>query len=211
VQPYLALIQSEGGTPAAAVQSLLNTAYILRTGSPQAKQQALMGVARQFGVELNGIQHQQAQVHPEIAALQNEIAQLRGSLSQRELAEQQQTQAEIGEAIQAFAADPSHAHFEEVKAHMAALLREGLAKDLQDAYDQACHARPDIRATLLAQQRAEEEQKRRSEEKARAEAARNKAVSITGGPGIAAARSAPESRSLREELEANFRAAAGAV
>jgi hypothetical protein len=84
---------------------------------------------------------------------------------------------------------------------MAALLREGAAKGLQDAYDQAVWARPDTRATLLAQQRAEEEQKRRTEAKAKAEAAKRKSVSITGGPGNTAASAAPGSKgSVRDDL-----------
>jgi hypothetical protein len=72
---------------------------------------------------------------------------------------------------------------------------------LQDAYDQAVWARPDTRATLLAQQRAEEEQKRRTEAKAKAEAAKRKSVSITGGPGNTAASAAPGSKgSVRDDL-----------
>lgn len=209
VQPYLATIQAEGGTPITAVQSLLNTAYVLRSGTPQQKQQALLGVAQQYGIDLSNAPAR-TQVAPEIAQLQQEISGLRQQLTQRESQTQAQTQAEIQSDIEAFAADPKHPHFQEVKAHMAALLGNGVAKDLQDAYDQACWARPDIRATLSAQQRAEEEQKRRSEEKAKAEAAKRKGASITGGPGSAAS-AAPGDRSLRDELLANFRAGSGLV
>lgn len=209
VAPYLAQIQSEGGTPAGAVQSLLNTAYILRNGSPQQKQQALLGVAQQFNIQLP-TPGEQPQIPPELHALYQRINQLEGSLNQFHQGSMQATQATIQSEIEAFAADPAHQHFQEVKAHMAALLKEGLAPDLQSAYDQACYARPDIRTTLLAQQRASEEQKRIADQKAQADAARRKAVSINGGPGISAA-AAPADRSLREELLANMRAASGAV
>jgi nitric oxide reductase activation protein len=94
---------------------------------------------------------------------------------------------------------------------MAALIGQGAAKDLQDAYEQAVWARPDTRATLLAQQRAEEEQKRRAEAKQKAEDARRKSVSITGGPGNTANSSAPEGRSIRDELSAAIAASSGAV
>lgn len=209
VAPYLAQIQAEGGTPAGAVQSLLNTAYILRNGSPQQKQQALLGVAQQFNIQLP-TPGEQLQIPPELHALYQRINQLEGSLNQFHQGSMQATQATIQGEIEAFAADPSHPHFQEVKAHMAALLKEGLAPDLQSAYDQACYARPDIRTTLLAQQRASEEQKRIADQKTQADAARRKAVSINGGPGISAA-AAPADRSLREELLANMRAASGAV
>lgn len=209
VAPYLAQIQAEGGTPAGAVQSLLNTAYILRNGSPQQKQQALLGVAQQFNIQLP-TPGEQPQIPPELHALYQRINQLEGSLTQFQQGSMQATQAQIQSEIEAFAANPANQYFQEVKAHMAALLKEGLATDLQDAYDQACHARRDIRTTLSAQQRASEEQKRIADQRAQADAARRKAVSITGGPGVAAA-AAPADRSLREELLANMRAASGAV
>lgn len=218
VQPYLATIKAEGGTPVTAVQSLLNTAYVLRTGSPEQKKQLLLQTAKEFGVDLsapspaaqpNGAGHQ---LTPQLAALQNEVQQLRGFLTQGQQAEQQRIQAEVSTEIQAFAADPKHTHFETVKGHMSALIASGAAKDLQDAYDQAVWARPDTRATLLAQQRAEEEQKRTSEARAKAEAARKRAVSVTGGPGNTAAASTPASRgSVREDLMAALEASSGAV
>lgn len=209
VSPYLAQIQAEGGTPAGAVQSLLNTAYVLRNGSPQQKQQALLGVAQQFQIQLP-TPGEQPQIPPELNALYQRINQLEGSLTQWQQGSQQATQATIQSEIEAFAANPANPHFQEVKAHMAALLKEGLAADLQSAYDQACYARPDIRTTLLAQTRAEEEQKRIAAQKAQVDAAKRKAVSITGGPGVSAA-AAPADRSLRDELLANMRAASGAV
>lgn len=208
VAPYLAQIQAEGGTPAGAVQSLLNTAYVLRNGSPEQKQQALIAVAQQFNIPIPNSDG--SQTPDDVAALKQELAAVRGELQQIRQGSSQADQARIQADIDAFAADPSHPHFEEVKAVMGALMTSGSARTLQEAYDQACYARPDIRTTLQAQQRAAEEQKRRSEEKAKADAARAKAVSITGGPGSAAP-TAPANRSLREELEANFRTASGAV
>ncbi len=216
ITPYLPVIRASGATPAEAVSALLNTAYILRAGSPQQKQQALLSVAREYGVDLGQPQPTGAsgEANPEVAALKAEIASLRQQLTplaQQYTYSQQQTQADIQRDLAAFAADPANSHFHEVKAHMAALLRSGLAADLKDAYDQACYARPDIRTTLQAQARAAEEQKRRSEEQARAAAAKAKGISITGGPGAAASKSAPSDRSLRDELVANFRASTGAV
>jgi hypothetical protein len=210
VQPYMPLIQAEGGTPARAIQALLNTAYVLRTGTPEQKKQLLLVTARNYGIDLSGQPTGQPTGQPdEFSALRSEVQELRSALAQRESAIEQQLQTEVQTEVDAFAADPKHPHYAEVKANMAALLSAGAAKDLQDAYDQAVWARPDIRATLLAQQRAEEEQKRVAEAKARAEAAKRKSISITGGPG-ASSSSAP-ARSLREELEANFAASSGAV
>lgn len=212
VQPYLPTIRSQGGTPRGVVESMLQSAHVLYTGSPEQKKQMLLTTARQFGVDLGIAPDPNArQVAPEIASLQQEIAQLKGLLTQQQEAGQQQLQTEITTELQAFASDPKHPHFQEVKVHMAALLKEGAAKDLQDAYEQATWARPDIRATLLAQQRADEEQKRRTEAKRKADEAKRKSVSVTGGPGNTAQASAPGGRSIREELESAIAASSGAV
>lgn len=214
VQPYLATIRAEGGTPKAAIESLLNTAYVLRTGSPELKKQLLLQTARQFGVDLGSQPTQQTAQNtpPELAALRQELAELKGQLGQRDRLANEQLQTEVQTEIQAFAADPNNEHYHEVKGHMAALISGGLAKDLKDAYDQSVWARPDLRATLQAQQRAREEQKRRDEAKQKAEAAKRKTVSITGGPGNTAASAAPGSRgSVREDLLAAMDAHSGAV
>ncbi len=198
VQPYMAMIQAEGSTPAAAVQQLLNTAYVLRSGSPEQTQQALMQIAQTYGIQLPQPGQQQQPQSP----LEQRLAQIERATREREQAELNQKQQAIQSELSAFAAEPEHQFFETVKAHMAALLREGAAKDLQDAYDQAVWANPETRATLLAQQRADEEQKRKAEAQAKAVLAKRKNVSITGGPGSSAPSSAPVGRSIREELEA---------
>lgn len=217
INPYLPQIQAEGGTPAGAVQSLLNTAYVLRTAPPEQKRQLLLGLAQQYGVDLGQPTRQQPQITPELQPLYQELQQLRGYITQsqqqtlqQQQAEQNRLNSEVQSELQTFSADPKHAHFEAVKAHMAALLREGAAKDLQDAYEQATWANSDIRATLLATQRAEEEQKRRVEAKRKADEAKRKGTSITGGPGFSNG-AAPESRSLRDDLEAQFAAQSGGV
>lgn len=206
-QPYMPVLQAEGTTPQQAVASLLNTAYILRQGSPQQKKSALLETAKQFGIDLTPESNTQArQVSPELSAIQQELAQLKGQLTTRETQAQSQSEAQMRQEIDAFAADPANAYFAEVKADMAALLSAGRAKDLKTAYDMACWARPDVRTSILAQQRADDERKR----KEAADEARRKAVSVTGAPGITAAPGVGD-RTLRQELEANMAAARGAV
>lgn len=212
VQPYMAQIQAEGGTPVSAVQSLLNTAYVLRSGTAEQKRQMILTVAREYGVDLSASQTTEpGPLSSALDPVMQRISNLESTLTRRQQEEQQRLQYEIQSELDAFASNPEHPHFEEVKVHMAALLREGAAKDLKDAYEQACWARSDIRTSLLAQQRAEDEQKRKSEAKRKAEKAKRNSVSITGGPGNVSAKSAPEHRSLREELEAQFSAQVGAV
>jgi hypothetical protein len=210
--PYKALLAAENTNPVLATQALLNTAYILRQGSPEQKKQAVMAVCQQHGIDL-GISAGTtgaAQVSPELAELRQEVSQLRSMLSQGEMQTRSAAQAQLQQEIDAFEADPAHVHYQEVKQDMVALLSAGRAQDLKTAYDMACWARPDVRTSILAQQRAEDEQKRRESERVRAEDAKRKAVSVTGAPGITTGVSSGN-RTLRQELEANMAALRGSV
>jgi hypothetical protein len=208
LSPYMPMIQAEGGTPITAVQSLLNTAYQLRTATPQAKGQLLMELARQYGADFSQVSQSQPAVDPQLQAIHQELAQLKNARQQELTMREQQEQAAVQSTISSFAADPKNVHFESVRAEMAALLQAGRAKDLQEAYDMAVWAKPDIRSTLLQQQIADAEAKRVAEAKAKAAAARKASGSVTGSPGATAPKiAANQDRSLREELEAQLAAA----
>lgn len=182
VTPYMQIINAEGGTPATAIQSLLNTAYILRT-APAAQKTALFHqLARQYGVDLSQPNNTSA-VQPN--ALLTEINQLKQQIQQQpEVFRQQQESLAIKSQIDTFAADPKNIHYEKLKPVMASLLQGGQAKDMQDAYDKASWADPDIRSSLVATQSAETETKRIAEIKAKTEQSRKASVSIKGSPSI---------------------------
>lgn len=206
ISPYMPIIQAEGGTPVTAIQSLLNSAYVLRTGTPQAKSQLFHQLAHQYGVDLTQIPQGQVKTDPQLQAIQSELMQLKNERQNELTMREQQERSNLQSQIDTFAADPKNGHFEAVKADMAALLQGGRAKDLQEAYDMAVWARPDIRSTLIQSQTSELEAKRVAEAKAKADAARRASVSVKGGPGAAApTNSAVTNRSLREELVANYR------
>lgn len=210
IAPYSAMIQAEGGDAPGAVKALLNTAYILRAGSPQQKVMALQSIATQYGITPEHVQQAQRMqgqpVDPRIANLEQQIQQLTQSRQQEEQQRVQQFQTQIQTEIAAFAASPGHEHYEQVKPHMAALLKAELAKDMQDAYDQAVWARPDLRQQVLAAQQQTAQQAQVTQAQARAAAAKRAAGSVAGSPGTSIPVSAPD-RSLRDEIRANLRAA----
>lgn len=183
IAPYMPIIQSEGGSPAAAVQSLLNTAYILRT-APVAQKTALFHqLAKQYGVDLSNTPA--VQPNDPLMQTQQQIADLQRQLQQQpEVFRQQQENLAAKSMIDAFAADPKNIYYEKLKPVMASLLKSEQAKDLQDAYDKASWADPEIRSSLLATQEKEAESKRIADIKAKADSARKKAVSIKGSPSI---------------------------
>lgn len=210
VSPYLPMIRAEGGDPVGAVQSLLQTAYTLRAGNQEQKIQMFQHLAQQFGVDLNAVSAGAQQVDPQVANLRQELAQLRGHMQQGEQQQHQQVQVHAEQIIGAFAADPKHEFFETVKPLMGHLISSGQATDMQDAYDKACWATPDVRSTILTRQQTDAEAKRAAEAKAKADAKRRAAGSISGSPGApvtTTTTAANQDLSLREQLRANLRAA----
>lgn len=180
VTPYMAQIQAEGATAPQAIASLLNTAHILRTGTPEQKKALILNTAKQYGVDIP-TGEQEEYIDPTIAQMKAQMEELR-RLSDpshiRSTLTQEMEAAKVQSDIAAFASDPAHVHFETVKPLMASILQSGQAKDLKEAYDMACMANPTIRSTLEAAKAAEQEAKRKQEVAAKKRAA----SSVTGSP-----------------------------
>lgn len=215
VQPYEAIMRSEGLNAPAYVGNVLNVAYTLRTADPITKARTLASLAQTFGVDLNLLgPSQQQSSDPTVVALQQEVSQLRQQhQQQQEQARQQseaaerQSQQQIESAISAFASDPKHPHFPAVMTHMGALMQGGQAKDMEEAYQMATWARPDIRTQIQAAEatnRQAEEAKRQKAQQARA-----KGSSVRGGPGGTPPTNANPNASVREDLEAAMAEARG--
>lgn len=176
LQPYEGLIRADGLEPTGVINGLMSTYYALRNGAPQQKAAAVAQLINQFGVNLellgeDGTAGNSAAADPQLYA---KVSQLEQMLMTRQQADEQAQQAQVEATIEQFKATAPH--FETVKVQMGALLEKGLAKDLQDAYDQACWASPEVRATLLQQQEA----KRREEALRIAEGAKKAAaVNVT--------------------------------
>jgi murein DD-endopeptidase MepM/ murein hydrolase activator NlpD len=214
--PYIATIRAEGGDEKKAFEAFLNYAQVMRGGNEFLKAQHLAVIMRDFNVSpqalysiLQGGNVQPGQSLQPIMS-QDEVARI----VKAKLAEERQNweDAELNNSIEAFAADPAHEHFESVKTLMGALMTSGRADTMQKAYDLAINADPEISSTLAAARASEAESKRLTEAKAKTDAAKRAAGSVSGGPGGAKpSNGAGVERSLGEELRANFRAATGRV
>lgn len=194
ITPYMPIITAEGGNPVAAVQSLLNTAYQLRTAPQAQKAQLIQQIAQQYGVDLGHLPQTEA-IDPAYKALMDKINGLESTITQQSTLQQQQEHYKIQSEIQAFAANPANTYFEQVKAAMAPLLGSGQARDLQEAYDKACWATPEIRTILIAAQEKELFEKRKQEIAKKKQAS----VSVTGSPGHKA-NAGKSTKTLEEEL-----------
>lgn len=201
VQPYEAIIRAAGSTPQAAIADVLNTAYILRTADPVTKARTMAQVIQQYGVDLKLAGTAQAQnVDPTIAALQQEVAQLRSERTREVEQQRAQVEQEVLTAVETFGQDPKHPHFRAVSAHMGALMQAGQAKDMEEAYEMAVWARPDIRGQLQAAQTAQATAQGQTRQKA--QNARAKGVSVRGGPGGYTPPVTNPNASVRESLMA---------
>jgi hypothetical protein len=207
-QPYEAAIRAAGGTVPQAVQSLLNTAYILQTADPVTKAREIAKVIQFHGIDLNLVSQPQ-EVNPQIAALQQEVAQLRGGFSQQTQMQQQAAEQQVMAMIDTFGRDPKNKYFHAVQADMGQLIGSGYAGTLEQAYEAAIWARPDIRAQQLSDQQAADKAKHDAAQKA--QRARTKGVSVRGGPGGSPAPVVNPNSSVRQDLEAAFEEARGRI
>lgn len=160
------------------------------------REQALAQIARMYGIPLptGQPQPQQQQAAPQVSP------QHVGELVQTELQRwrEQESQAAADSTIAEFAANPANLYFDNVKAEMGALLQAGAATTLKEAYDMACHARPDIRALLTPAPVLQS-----------AKPAQPAGLSVTGSPPIGGHKAPPNGS--RESIEDDIRAALSEV
>ena len=234
-QRFAPIFQRENVTPQQFYGNMTAAYAQLTTGSPAERAAVLGDLARRSGLDLRALvmgstQNPTANGNapapspgrtpppPELlAALQPILqpllqqnkewqqfqARQRAEAEAREAAEQQQTYDEIV----AFRSKPEARFFDAVKDHMIALLSSNQAASLEDAYRDACWARPDIRAVLQREESEAAAAKARKAEKVNR--ARQAGGSIRGGAGGAPPAGGGDNRTLRQELEANFAEARG--
>jgi hypothetical protein len=213
-QPYQAIMDAEGATHEASFKAYLNTAYILRTGSPQMKAQALQAIAQQFNVPL-GTPLQPGAAQPAPGLSPADVRQLTQAEIQQHQDREQQRRSTA--EIEAFKAKPGHENFEDLKGVIKGLLESGrfdkATDPLQDAYDAALRADPELGSGYIATKIREADEQRIAQSREKTDAAKRASVSVTGAPGGVKPNGAAASNaeSLRDEIRANLAAAQGRI
>jgi hypothetical protein len=189
-QPYEWMLRNENATPATAIAPLLQTAALLRTGTPQQKSQAVAQMIQQFQIPLDQVaSHFNGQPQPQdnhYNQLAQQVQQLTQHITQSQYEAQKQNENRALSVIQQFAADPANAHFEAVQDRMLTLLQAphilgdtGLMSErekLQLAYDTAIRLDPAISQQMFAQQQ------QNLQAQSQAQRAKAAAVQIKGAP-----------------------------
>jgi hypothetical protein len=147
LDPYIKEAQNGGIDPVGYISSVMQTEKALRTADVKGKFEILMRLADQYGVPLRDVINQsvgQEVIKPQQPAIPQEVA--------RELEENRRWRAEqeTGAArreLESFSAN--NEFFNDVRMMMADLIQSGVARGLQDAYDQACWTHPSVRQVLL--------------------------------------------------------------
>ena len=161
---------------------------------------AIAEIAKAYGVDLKTLTGEQAATAAEgtqgageepayVSTLKRELAETKEVLNRvtSHLTEQQRSQLQseqsaLARQIADFAKDKPH--FEAVRKHMAGLMQTGAAETLDDAYEMAIHAVPDIRKRIQEDQRKQDEEKRVAETaKKAADAKKSAAVNVKSTTG----------------------------
>lgn len=194
IAPYMQNIQASGVPPAQALQHLLGVEHTLRNGTAEQKTNIIAEIARDYGIDLSAVTPA-----PPVDPQMQQLMQQNRQLQQFQQTVQQQQQNAVKSEIEKFRDNPENTHFETVREDMAVLLETGRAANLQDAYDMAVWMRPDIRKTLVQQQRTEAE--KRAAEQQRKQRAKTAAGSVRGSANSKAT-SVGSNASLRDTLTA---------
>lgn len=201
IEPYKGYLQQLQVEAPQAISHLLKTEYTLRTADPQTKLQMFQKLAHDYGVNLEQL-GQLPQVDPNTQYLMNQLQSLQQQQAMWQNRMQEQELSKAMSIVEQMASDTANfPHFEAVRGDMADLLETGKAKSESEAYEMAVWMRPDIRTTLLDQQRAEAQKKALEQaQKAKAAAA---AVSVKGSSPTSTG-TQPVKGSLRDIIAAQF-------
>jgi len=166
-QPYEWMLRNENATPATAIGPLLQTAALLRTGTPQQKSQAVAQMIQQFQIPLDQVASYFGGEQPQpqdnqYNQLAQQVQQLTAHITQSQYQAQKQNESRALSVIQQFASDPANVHFEAVSDRMLQLLQAPQVlgdtsqmserEKLQLAYDTAVRLDPTTAQQIYAQQ-----------------------------------------------------------
>lgn len=206
LDPYMPVLQQYGIEPTQQVASLMQAHHTLALGTPEQKSQLFRQLAADYGVNLGELASSaEVFIDPAVQALQSQVNSLQSTLTARERAEQQTRMASITTEIETFASDPKNAHFDTVANDIAAMLKSGAAKTLQEAYEKAVWANPVTRQQEIVRQQRETIESTQREATERAKAAKRASSAVVHAKPRSVSGTAPAGSmddTLRETLAA---------
>ena len=194
VERYKPLIEQEGGTPLAAVADLLETARVLRQGTPEQKSMLINQVCTQFGIDIEQAFYNRPD--PQLAQANMEIMRRDAQLTAYQARDAAANDETVEQQINEF--KETHEHFDAVSGEMARLVDAGIAIGLQDAYDRAIGSDETLRSNSIEQA----VEKRLAEERAKQAAVVSKAKRASVSPPSASGTAKPPGSENLSQIEA---------
>ena len=194
VERYKPLIEQEGGTPLAAVADLLETARVLRQGTPEQKSALINQVCTQFGIDIEQAFYNRPD--PQLAQANIEIMRRDAQLTAYQARDAAANDETVEQQINEFRG--THEHFDAVSGEMARLVDAGIAIGLQDAYDRAIGSDETLRSNSIEQA----VEKRLTEERAKQAAVVSKAKRASVSPSSASGTAKPPGSANLSQIDA---------
>ncbi len=207
--PHIARLAQSGITPQQHIESLAN-ADLLLNQDPIA---GIQHVAQLYGIDLSQFAGgmEEGSADPQVAALRQELSELRGSVQRRDHEVAQQEHSKVVSQLESFAeaktddGELAHPHFDAVVEDMILLAQAeraaGREPALNDLYEKAVWSNTSVREMMQTAQREAAEQKRQKEARAKAAKAKKASKSVNGSPNGGVA---DTDLSLREQLEQGY-------
>jgi hypothetical protein len=160
--PYMGVLQQYRIDPLQQIGAMMAAHHTLALGNPAQKIALFQQFAKDYGVDLAqvagalGIQvpgGEQIPVNPlqsRLDSVQSRLEAIEREKASQQQAVAQQQQASLRQTIQQFAADPAHEFFPYVVDDIARMYQSGTATSLEQAYEAAIWAKPEIRQYLMA-------------------------------------------------------------
>jgi hypothetical protein len=205
VSPFAGIIRAQGQDPMKLTGELMRTYSALATGSQSHKAAVLAGLVKSFGVDIQALDSALSgatPAHPSGEMRDPRFDQLMAHLQSQAASRGESVMQQAAADVEAFAAKAEF--LDDVREDAAALLRAGVAKDLEDAYTRACWANPSIRAILQQRDSVKTaETARAATQKAKAAGSSIKS-SPSGGVGETS-----KAKSLRDTIEGAWESTSG--
>ncbi len=207
VQPFQSMIQAQGSSPAQAIHQLMSTAAQLTNGSVQRKAEVVRNIIKEYGVDIGTLDKiLSGETLPDdpnaslLTAMDEKlqpITDFMGRVTEQQQGNAQQMNTEADEAIDEFA--EKHDFYEDLRDDMADLLEmaanRGRNMTMEEAYERAGAAHPDI-SKIMTQRKAAEENKLDAKG---VQKKRDAASSVRGSP--AGAKTQSSEGSMRAVME----------
>lgn len=205
IAPHRDVLVRDAGSVERGIGELMNF-YKLYLDNPVG---LIQHIARQRGVDLGQAVGQPSQstqpVPPDInSIIAQAVQQATAPLHERF---QQTENQQIESTLSAFASDPKHPYFQDVREDMGLLLSNGKAKTLEEAYSKAVRMNDGI-WSQLEEEKAKEAKGSRTADVAKANVAR--AVNLRGSPIPGASGAVSSSSSVHDDVRAAAAEIAGA-